>query len=75
MAVQEMCVVPSYVEVVSMASSDSGKIMIAYQMGEEGIEVCYAEDFIERMQACRYVDALTSIIRDVLGEDDDDGKD
>lgn len=75
MAVQEMCVVPSYVEVVSMASSDSGRIMIAYQMGEENVEICYAEDFIERMQACRYVDALTSIIKDVLGEDDDDGKD
>lgn len=75
MAVKEMCVVPSYVEVVSMASSDSGRIMIAYQTGEEIVEICYAEDFIERMQTCRYVDALTSIIKDVLGEDDDDGKD
>lgn len=75
MAVKEMCVVPSYVEVVSMASSDSGKIMVAYQMGEEGIEFCYAEDFIERMQTYRYVDALTSIIKDVFGGDGDAGKD
>ena len=69
MAVKEFCVVPSYVEVVSMASSDSGRIMIAYQMGEEGVEFCYAEDFIERMQTCRYVDTLTSIIREVINDD------
>ena len=49
--------------------------MVAYQMGEEGIEFCYAEDFIERMQTYRYVDALTSIIKDVFGGDGDAGKD
>lgn len=73
MAVQEMCVVPSYVEVVSMASSDSGKIMVAYQVGGEPIEFCYADEFIERMQTHSYVNALVVILKDVFG--DDDGKD
>ena len=74
MAVKEFCVVPSYVEVVSMASSDSGKIMLAYQVGEEPIKFCYAEEFIERMQTSHYVNVLTLIIKEVLGEDDN-GKD
>lgn len=74
MAVKEMCVVPSYVDVVSMASSDSGKIMIAYQVGEEPIEFCYADDFIERMQTIRCIYTLTSFIEEVFGGADD-GKD
>lgn len=73
MAVQEMCVVPRYVEVVSMASSDSGKIMVAYQVGDEPTEFCYADEFIERMKTHSYVNALVVILKDVFG--DDDGKD
>lgn len=67
--VESTCIIPSHVRIVGLGQNDNGEYLVAFEVGEEDVEVAYLDEFYDQVRSANNFDALMRIINHIFGED------